>query len=382
MKIEDDATTAKDAAPTNEDPVESFRERMQHMWGVKILGRTTVCSKCGAAQIEDNRDNTCDVAAGERAGVQLTGCLFAAEGNADKINNTEEGDYGWSPAFQAVKDLRAERDKLNEAGADFRRIIEQQRKQNQAHGRNIARLITDKVSLQRELREMLNQPESDEPASVEEPEIKTVVLDAGPDHLKIVEIANVTALRAERDQLRKAIAGLREKVLAHLPCVCSQNRSVCHRHEIEETLDDFYRRAGVGEAKGPERDDDLTTAAEPCDPERIKDKLVIRFDSLPGPEPAGFVETELNGKGVNAGEWVQDEEYWLLVIDDYDPKVIADLRRENSRLKTRARDFRDELASRAMQGMIASKDYLGENARKRILAFHAYLYADEMLKQR
>ena len=47
---------------------------------------------------------------------------------------------------------------------------------------------------------------------------------------------------------------------------------------------------------------------------KIKDKLVIRFDGPPGPVPGRFVECEMNGQSVNAGEWVQDGEYWLLII--------------------------------------------------------------------
>ncbi|KKM22129.1 hypothetical protein LCGC14_1628510, partial [marine sediment metagenome] len=91
--------------PEVEDPVEPFQERMQHMWGIKILGRTTVCSKCGVAWTEENMDYTCDVAVGERAVIQLAGCLVAAEGGVTGTDDYGEGDYGWSPAFQAVKEL-------------------------------------------------------------------------------------------------------------------------------------------------------------------------------------------------------------------------------------------------------------------------------------
>lgn len=38
----------------------------------------------------------------EQLQVQLAGCLMAAEGNSE----AKEGDYGWSPAYQAVVELR------------------------------------------------------------------------------------------------------------------------------------------------------------------------------------------------------------------------------------------------------------------------------------
>lgn len=502
----------------------------KHSWE-RIHDRLT-CNKCQALWTETNREMSCSIADGERALTQLGGCLLAAEGQATGTPGgtpgATKGDYGWSPAFQAVRDLRAERDKLAETvpatddtkvkvinglrealkyervasrtlrdtcqrfhdekaelkieGDRLRMSLEHCRQATmenfdanslpatgeegvELHAFTAVRelrgrydVTRDKLEAERTasadkvqiidrqcqerrtikeaveksdmagLRAILFPPESDEPESVKEPETKTVVLDAGPDHLNIVEIENVTALRAERDQLleylgtcewvamedstlmrctgaaaveavsalgakcgrmRKAIAGLRETVIAGIRCTCVEDEGdpPCPISTISTILRDFEKQAGVAEAKGPERDDVTSPAAAeevpgPCDPERIKDKLVIRFDSLPGPKPAGFVETELNGKGVHAGEWVQDGEYWLLVINDYDPKVIADLSRENSRLKAMTKNFRDELAAGAMQGLIAHGDYWGESARKRILAFNAYLYADEMMKQR
>jgi hypothetical protein len=44
---------------------------------------------------------------GERAIVQLAGCLVAAEGGATGDNDVKKDAYGWSPAFEAVKKLRA-----------------------------------------------------------------------------------------------------------------------------------------------------------------------------------------------------------------------------------------------------------------------------------
>lgn len=46
----------------------------------------------------------------ERLRVQLAGCLVAAEGNAVRSNDAEPGMYGWSPAFEAVKQLRLKYD--------------------------------------------------------------------------------------------------------------------------------------------------------------------------------------------------------------------------------------------------------------------------------
>lgn len=48
----------------------------------------------------------------------------------------------------------------------------------------------------------------------------------------------------------------------------------------------------------------------------MKDKTVIRFDGPPGPESGRFVEVERNGQSINAGEWLEDGEDWLLVMDE------------------------------------------------------------------
>lgn len=42
--------------------------------------------------------------------------------------------------------------------------------------------------------------------------------------------------------------------------------------------------------------------------------LAIRLDGPPGPEPGRFVEVELDGASVNAGEWVRDGDDWLLAL--------------------------------------------------------------------
>ena len=46
----------------------------------------------------------------EQLRVQLAGCLVAVEGS--KSEAVHEGVYGWSPAFESVRTLRAERDAL------------------------------------------------------------------------------------------------------------------------------------------------------------------------------------------------------------------------------------------------------------------------------
>jgi len=43
--------------------------------------------------------------------------------------------------------------------------------------------------------------------------------------------------------------------------------------------------------------------------------LYIRFDGPPS-ENGRFVEVERNGASISYGEWVQDGDYWLLVIPD------------------------------------------------------------------
>lgn len=46
-------------------------------------------------------------------------------------------------------------------------------------------------------------------------------------------------------------------------------------------------------------------------------KIQIRFDGPPGPEAGRFVEVEdASGKSIRIGDWKQDGDYWLLVMDD------------------------------------------------------------------
>ena len=42
----------------------------------------------------------------EQLRVQLAGCLTAAEGHMRGNNRASQGDYGWTPAYQAVLELR------------------------------------------------------------------------------------------------------------------------------------------------------------------------------------------------------------------------------------------------------------------------------------
>jgi len=48
----------------------------------------------------------------EQLRVQLAGCSVAALGGTKDI--AKQGDYGWSPTYQDVLDLRLKYDKLNE----------------------------------------------------------------------------------------------------------------------------------------------------------------------------------------------------------------------------------------------------------------------------
>lgn len=49
--------------------------------------------------------------AGERAIVQLAGCLMASEGNTELVGD-DGTTYGWSPAYESVAKLYAERNAL------------------------------------------------------------------------------------------------------------------------------------------------------------------------------------------------------------------------------------------------------------------------------
>ena len=58
-------------------------------------------------------------------------------------------------------------------------------------------------------------------------------------------------------------------------------------------------------------------------------KLQVRFDGPPGPVSGHFIEVEDEaGRSICAGEWVQDGEFWLLIIDtdrlEPLPQVLVD----------------------------------------------------------
>lgn len=54
--------------------------------------------------------------------------------------------------------------------------------------------------------------------------------------------------------------------------------------------------------------------AGPTLQEAIADRTVIRFDGPPSHDAGRFIEVERNGKSINAGDWVQDGDDWLLVM--------------------------------------------------------------------
>ncbi len=325
-------------------PVPLVSAGPRHHWRHKNL-----CDNCGIQWTQEDHGRECsEEGDGERAKIQLAMCFHLAEEGVTGTDDYGEGDYGWSPAFQAVKELREEKERL-EGGRDqmieslgetIERLVEEKTQlqieivtlrknpegvqessapihlrkgegllktkegnlkvvkiedleiwakhhylkwamgqiEREAQGNSdglqgtakaaymaVITLRTeynqmcvsldaeraanaDKVQIidrqcqerraikaavekgdMDELRAILNPPESDEPESVKETKMKTVVLDAGPDHLKIVEIENVTALRAERDRLKKSYAKARNGILRKTPCKCG--------YEISESLE-------------------------------------------------------------------------------------------------------------------------------------------------
>lgn len=52
--------------------------------------------------------------------------------------------------------------------------------------------------------------------------------------------------------------------------------------------------------------------------EFLTGKTLVRFDGPPGPKAGRFVEVECDGASINAGQWIQDGEYWLLVMHQGD----------------------------------------------------------------
>ena len=226
----------------------------------------TRCMKCDIVYTRGTNADSCSGEdSGSRALTQLGGCLLAAEGNATGTNDAEKGDYGWSPAFQAVKELWDEGDRL-------RMSLE--------HCRQATLANFDADTL---------------PAS-------------GEDGVELHAFTAIRELRHKYDAERAANADKVKTIYRQ----CRERRALC----LAGARGDM---AGLREILFPPESDEPESVEElmpaPCDPEKIKDKLVIRFDGPPGPVPGRFVETELNGKGVHAGEWVQDEEYWLLVIE-------------------------------------------------------------------
>jgi len=71
--------------------------------------------------------------------------------------------------------------------------------------------------------------------------------------------------------------------------------------------------------------------------------LYIRFDGPPS-ESGRFVEVERNGTSISYGKWVQDGDYWLLVIPD-----TAELEAENKDLKEQVKDLYSDLVDLACE---------------------------------
>ena len=60
----------------------------------------------------------------EQLRVQLAGCAVAAQGGISPDQIAETGDYGWSPAYQDVLNLRNRYDDLRQENARLRAALE------------------------------------------------------------------------------------------------------------------------------------------------------------------------------------------------------------------------------------------------------------------
>lgn len=73
---------------------------------------------------------------------------------------------------------------------------------------------------------------------------------------------------------------------------------------------DGYRLACLGPAIFAKERRELA-AQQPA----VAEELDIVFDGPPGPEAGRFVEVEVEGRSVSAGQWFQREDgYWVLRI--------------------------------------------------------------------
>lgn len=75
-----------------------------------------------------------------------------------------------------------------------------------------------------------------------------------------------------------------------------------------------------------------------------KGRIAIRFDGPPGAISGRFIEAERDGKGINCGEWIQDGEDWLLVLN---PEVVCPDKRRV-----------DQMSAWALDGIYATHGYL------------------------
>lgn len=84
---------------------------------------------------------------------------------------------------------------------------------------------------------------------------------------------------------------------------CDESAYGSQTHEVAKPVPDLACRAHGG----------------PTLAEAIAGRVVIRFDGPPGPVAGRFVEVERDGASISYGKWVQDGEYWLLVLPEATP---------------------------------------------------------------